>query len=549
MEGKRICSYCTKHFKTLTALTRHERTHVNIEPKICRLCPEEVFHTSNEYRIHINEIHHGKDSPNFICSKCGKQFKNKNELNNHVNSECGTVKLYKCQVCNQKLMSAGSLYNHMLRHKGQLKVHERIHTQEKAFVCDICGKGFCHRQSLITHSTLHTGIKPYSCENCGHSFSCVGNLLKHRKTHVECGQIISTSHRVTNPFTKMKVKPLHQFTIKNVNIHHEKLSDVYESNNFYNKANSARKERSEIQINTEKENISHKNTSKQYNGGETQSQKISEWNTEEKEEINENRSLESEEESFSPTNIKCKKTKENNVVAQKNQTFKCSYCQETFNNKNDYEIHQIHVCLLTCQECDKVFPSPDLLRSHKNSFHNGIGKKTYTYICDRCGKQFRQKSALIRHNQNKCTDGPQIKCTICNKNFSSVYVRKYHMRIHSTEKKLLCKFCGKSFHWKGQLKIHERRHTGEKPFTCLYCPKAFAYRESLITHSSLHTGIKPHLCEACGSRFSCIGNLIKHKTTHASTCGIRSRTITFLPFREHLYDSHSRSIAPTRESG
>lgn len=51
-------------------------------------------------------------------------------------------------------MTAGSLYNHMLRHKGdpsymcrycaklfltagQLKVHERIHTQEKVFVCDV----------------------------------------------------------------------------------------------------------------------------------------------------------------------------------------------------------------------------------------------------------------------------------------------------------------------------------------------------------------------------------------------------------------------------
>jgi hypothetical protein len=51
-------------------------------------------------------------------------------------------------------MSAGSLYNHMLRHNGersfmcgfcaklfftagQLKVHERIHTQDKAYVCEV----------------------------------------------------------------------------------------------------------------------------------------------------------------------------------------------------------------------------------------------------------------------------------------------------------------------------------------------------------------------------------------------------------------------------
>lgn len=51
-------------------------------------------------------------------------------------------------------MSAGSLHNHMLLHSGekkymcrfcakqfltggQLKVHERSHTQEKAFVCEV----------------------------------------------------------------------------------------------------------------------------------------------------------------------------------------------------------------------------------------------------------------------------------------------------------------------------------------------------------------------------------------------------------------------------
>ncbi|KAJ8982472.1 hypothetical protein NQ317_005108 [Molorchus minor] len=61
------------------------------------------------------------------------------------------------RVCGQKLMTPGSLYNHMRRHNnrasfmcrfcaklfltaGQLNVHERIHTQQKDFVCDVCGK-------------------------------------------------------------------------------------------------------------------------------------------------------------------------------------------------------------------------------------------------------------------------------------------------------------------------------------------------------------------------------------------------------------------------
>lgn len=173
-------------------------------------------------------------------------------------------------------------------------------------------------------------------------------------------------------------------------------------------------------------------------------------------------------------------------------------------------------------------------------------RKTYAYICDKCGKVFKQKALLVTHEQNNCVDESVYQCNICSKSFTSKHVLKSHMRIHLPEKSLLCKFCGKSFHWKGQLKIHERSHTGEKPFKCevkiniyliyfhsstlfydsQYCSKSFAYRESLITHTTIHTGIKPHLCENCGSRFSCIGNLLKHRRTHSTTCGIVTQVKT-----------------------
>ncbi|KYB28406.1 zinc finger protein ZFP2 [Tribolium castaneum] len=572
----------------------------------CKFCSS-TFEELSDYLTHIELVHKNHKTnyllSSFMCSDCGKQYKTKNELTNHINSKCGTVKQFKCKICGQELMSAGSLYNHMLRHNGvrsfmcrfcaklfftagQLKVHERIHTQDKAYVCEVCNKGFCHRQSLITHSTIHTGIKPYQCENCGNSFSCVGNLIKHRKTHADtCGLIPLTTHRVKHPSTKIKVKintPSNSRLKTNgqmdfeVQLEVEKELNILKSALCRNNKTEGKKEATNdeqcakqnlidkiqecIQRSDTEESLSENNSNENVEkntalndtpkevaqeitlstGGGVKSTK--------RRHVERDRNYENEISKFTEqTNFDdegfgdCKycgkrymnvrwlykhvKEHENNIPIGSDQSgiplHKCSCCKMSFYTKEESLIHQQthHADILTCHECEKIFSNRDSLRSHQKVFHKGVGRKAYIYVCDKCGKQFKQKSYLKAHEERNCDKGPFYECSICQKQFSSVYTRNNHMRVHDPEKKLLCKFCAKSFHWKGQLKIHERSHTGEKPFACLYCPKAFAYRESLITHSTIHTGIKPHLCEGCGARFSCIGNLIKHRSSHANECG------------------------------
>ncbi|XP_033940146.1 zinc finger protein ZFP2-like [Pseudochaenichthys georgianus] len=175
---------------------------------------------------------------------------------------------------------------------------------------------------------------------------------------------------------------------------------------------------------------------------------------------------------------------------------------------------------LKCDICEKDFTYKSKLQSHMRVH---TGEKPYS--CKICGKDFRHKFNLTIHLRIHSGEKP-YDCKTCGKGFSDISALKSHLRTHTGEKPFSCQTCGKQFSHSASLTIHSRTHTGEKPYSCETCGKGFKCSSELKVHLRSHTGEKPFSCQTCGKQFSHSASLTIHSRTHTGekpysceTCG------------------------------
>lgn len=219
-ENQMVCNKCQKSFKSRSGLKLHLQKHYEDDLHKCTVCdfktPQKanlIKHLATKHKkgqdgedlkmnkacelcsfvcvadhllkAHMLRKHTSKDHMKFKCTHCDYASVERAALNKHVRFKHTNERPFLCGVC------GFSTHTH-----SAMSRHKRGHSQAKPYVCDTCGAAYADRKRLRDHQLAHTGSLPFDCDFCGFSSRRKDNLQAHiRRLHPDLIKTTSSSKK------------------------------------------------------------------------------------------------------------------------------------------------------------------------------------------------------------------------------------------------------------------------------------------------------------------------------------------------------------------
>ena len=487
--------------------------------------------------------------PNHVCKLCGKRFRRRVLLRNHINTA-------HTQFTNSKMDPKQLL--------------SRV-------VCDVCGKTFADYNIAATHKLrLHAKKKPFSCSHCKQDFVMMIHLKKHmKKKHggPDCGSNMlgdkaenvqeSSLKDKTNEVTEVPDSCADDDQIPDSDFEPEEdmKTDLDETNKEGTYKCSHCPKRYSFPSSLKRHIVRfHESEYKcELCGFGFLSATALHTHTITKHDANDP-PVECQicKQVFTNRFMRMLHIKDTHSVMLKSEKergkmvrfYKCDFCTKMCAHVGNLVRHK-EANHNACQTCNENFEDFEALKTHcRQSAHNLQRKKTgfvvkkptegpnsgrkkrnaqtepnakapnepkgsvSVYPCPICGKL--QKSVANRDNHiEKCHK--KLVCNICGASCQGRTEFARHKKSHLAISLYRCDQCPKRFTSQAGLRYHKISHSGAWRYSCSHCEQKFTTRSQKLTHERIHTGEKPYICDVCGKAFRVMDSLNRHQTCHKNT--------------------------------